>query len=62
MSMTGEELGYHDAMHQIERALHRRLKALHDLEETDDEHELAAIRAKCEEVKHIIQVVESLHR
>lgn len=62
MSKTGEEIGYEDAMRQIERALNRRLKALKELEEEDNPEETAMIHARYEEVKHLIQVVESLHR
>ncbi|MCL6452899.1 MAG: helix-turn-helix domain-containing protein [Alicyclobacillus sp.] len=62
MSMTGEELGYQDAMRQVERALRRRAKALEEMEADASEEQLALLQARKAEVEHLIGVVQSLHR
>jgi hypothetical protein len=60
---TEAELGYQDAIRQVLRALHRRLKALEEeLEEAREAKTQQALRSRMEEVRHLIDVVESLHR
>lgn len=62
MSMTGEEVGYQDAIRQVVRAMHRRLKSIQSDMEGADPEESLKLKAKAEEVKHLINVIESLHR
>lgn len=62
MSMTGEEVGYHDAMRQVTRAMQRRYKALEEELESATEREAPEIRGRMKEVKHMLEVIETLHR
>jgi hypothetical protein len=63
MAKTGEEIGYEDAMRQVQRCLQRRLKALEEsLRDAEEEAKKSELRARILEVKHIMQIVESLHR
>ncbi|CAM3849580.1 hypothetical protein [Alicyclobacillus pomorum] len=62
MSMTGEEVGYADAMRQVQRSLQRRLKTLQDEYDGAPAEKQVELRARMAEVRHIIQVVESLRR
>lgn len=62
MGMTGEEVGYRDAMRQVDRSLQRRLRSLEESLEGAEPEKQGLIEARIEEVKHLIEVVESLHR
>ncbi|QSO51914.1 hypothetical protein JZ785_24635 [Alicyclobacillus curvatus] len=62
MGLTGEEVGYRDAIRQVDRSLQRRLRALETELESSEPDEHIEIAARIEEIRHIIQVVESLHR
>lgn len=62
MSMTGEEVGYADAIRQVHRSLQRRLKTLQDECESAPADKQTELRARIAEVKHMIQVVDSLRR
>lgn len=59
---TEEEIGYHDAMRQMHRSLQRRLKALQEESETASATKQQELSIRMSEVKHILQIVESLHR
>ena len=62
MAKTGEEVGYADAMRQVHRTLQRRLKALEEELEEAPEEQSKVLCGRIEEVKHMLEVVESLHR
>ncbi|WP_026961326.1 hypothetical protein [Alicyclobacillus herbarius] len=59
---TEEEIGYKDAVRQILRSLERRRKVLTEELERADEKTRLQLRARLDEVRHLEQVVESLHR
>lgn len=60
---TEEELGYQDAMRQVQRALHRRLKALEEeLSDATEQAESVELKHRMKEIHHLIEVVNSLHR
>ena len=59
---TEEEIGYHDAMRQMHRSLQRRLKALQEESENAPATKQQELSIRMSEVKHILQIVESLHR
>lgn len=60
---TEEELGYRDAMHQVHRGLERRLNHLKDeLKKDLPKEKTADIQSRMSEIKHIIEVIDSLHR
>lgn len=61
---TEEQLGYRDAIRQIRRALERRL---HHLEENRPQSQtskesLNELSVRIDEIRHMIDVIESLHR
>lgn len=62
MGITGEEVGYRDAIRQVEKSLQRRLRALEDSLDSTEPDNQDEVSARIAEVHHIIQVVESLHR
>jgi hypothetical protein len=62
MAKTGEEVGYEDAKRQVHRCLQRRVKALEESLRDASEEQKPELRARILEVKHIMQIVESLHR
>jgi hypothetical protein len=62
MTMTPEEIGYQDAVRQVHRSLQRRLKTLEDEHKHSPEPVQTEISVRISEVKHIMNVVESLHR
>ncbi len=61
MLPTEEEIGYRDAIRQMERCLQRRLKGLQETpkggEETDKERS-----ARISEIEHMMKIIESLRR
>lgn len=60
---TEEELGYQDGIRHVLRVLRRRQKTLEEaLEEADSEEAAERLKARIDEVKHLTEVVESLHR
>jgi len=59
---TEEELGYHDAIRQVQRSLQRRLKTLHDSMKAADGKSIKECEVRISEIEHILQVVDSLHR
>lgn len=60
---TEEQLGYRDAMRQVHRGLERRLNHLQDeLKKDLAKEKTADIQSRISEIKHIIEVVDSLHR
>ncbi|MCL6631189.1 MAG: hypothetical protein K6T63_01030 [Alicyclobacillus herbarius] len=59
---TEEEIGYKDAVRQILRSLERRRKVLTEELEGADEKTRLQLKARLDEVRHLEQVVESLHR
>lgn len=61
---TEEQLGYRDAIRQVRRALERRL---HHLGEDNDPNRTSTpstdeIKARMDEIRHMIDIIESLHR
>ena len=62
MGMTGEEVGYRDAIRQFDRSLQRRLRTLEEMLESAEGENHIKLEAKIDEVRHILQVLESLHR
>jgi len=59
---TEAEIGYRDALHQLQRHLHKRFKTLQaELKEVDDTED-CQVRARMSEVEHMLEVLESLHR
>jgi hypothetical protein len=62
MAKTGEEVGYEDAKRQVQRCLQRRMKALEESLRDAEEEQKPELRTRILEVKHIMQIVESLHR
>ena len=67
---TSEEMGYQDAIRQVTRSFERHLKSLLESqkllnEEPQTEGKAAAshdVSIRIAEVRHLLQVVESLHR
>ncbi|MCL6442777.1 MAG: hypothetical protein K6T83_04845 [Alicyclobacillus sp.] len=65
---TEAELGYQDAIRQVHRSVQRRLKTLQneakELAKTGDENSKAHVELhwRMEELKHVLQIIESLHR
>ena len=59
---TEEELVYNDAIRQIQRSLHRRLKALEESLGEVEEEEHAGIKIRMDELKRVLQMLDSLHR
>lgn len=59
---TEAELGYRDAIHQITRSLQRRHKTLEDdcKEAVADKQQ--ELHVRMQELEHILQILESLHR
>lgn len=62
MGITGEEVGYQDAIRQVHRSLQRRLKSLQEECKDADENQQKELRIRISEVEHILHGVESLHR
>ncbi|GMA51526.1 hypothetical protein GCM10025857_28830 [Alicyclobacillus contaminans] len=62
MAMTGEEVGYRDAMRQVQRSLQRRLHMLQEEYDGADADRQKELRVRMDEVKRMQHVVESLHR
>ncbi len=59
---TEAELGYSDAIRQVERILQRRLKTLKDTQK-DESYETEQERlTRLSEVEHVLGIVESLRR
>jgi hypothetical protein len=60
---TEEEIGYQDGIRHVLRVLRRRLKALEEsLEEATDAAVADRLKARMDEVRHLLDVIESLHR
>ncbi|OFW78338.1 MAG: hypothetical protein A2201_00480 [Alicyclobacillus sp. RIFOXYA1_FULL_53_8] len=59
---TEAEIGYRDALHQLQRHLHKRVKTLQTELKEADEAEHNQIRARISEVEHMLEVLESLRR
>ncbi|MCL6626039.1 hypothetical protein [Alicyclobacillus shizuokensis] len=59
---TEEEIGYRDAMRQVQKSLERRHKAISEELEVADEARRMELKARLAEVRHLMQVIESLHR
>lgn len=59
---TEAELGYHDAIHQVSRSLQRRLKVLEDELKEADEPKHQELKVRMDEIRHLLQVLESLRR
>ncbi|MDP9727989.1 hypothetical protein ACOJUR_14565 [Alicyclobacillus tolerans] len=61
---TPEEIGYADAIRQMQRALHRRQKQLQEqLEQPEISSEAEVkLQARLDEIKHCLEVLESIHR
>jgi ubiquinone biosynthesis protein UbiJ len=59
---TEEEIGYRDAIRQVARSLERRQKALAEELASADEGRKMELKARIEEVKHLLQTLESLRR
>lgn len=60
---TEEQLGYRDAIRQVRRALERRLHHLgEDNENRTSTPSTDEIKARMDEIRHMIDIIESLHR
>lgn len=59
---TNEDLGYRDAIRQVQRALQRRLKALEEARRGTDPQVVREYTIRIEELEHMLNVIESLHR
>lgn len=62
LGITGEDVGYRDAMRQIQKSLQRRLKTLEEDCKDASSDKQGALRIRISEVEHILQIVDSLHR
>lgn len=59
---TEENIGYQDAIRQVQRSIQRRLKLLQEqLKDATAEKEIQ-LEARIDELHHVTQVIESLHR
>ncbi|MCY0888586.1 MAG: hypothetical protein OWQ59_09050 [Alicyclobacillaceae bacterium] len=58
---TEAEMGYEDAIRQVTKSLQRRRNALMETAEKDPTR-AAFIAERVEEIDHLLQIVESLHR
>lgn len=58
---TEAEMGYEDAIRQVTKSLQRRRNALMETAEKDQAR-AAFIAERVEEIDHLLQIVESLHR
>lgn len=59
---TGEELGYQDAIRQVQRSIHRRLKVLEEESKEAEGDHATQLEVRISELNHVLRVVESLHR
>jgi len=59
---TEAELGYRDAIRQVERCLQRRMKSLQEERKNASEQAALEIRIRISEIEHVLEIVESLHR
>jgi hypothetical protein len=59
---TGEELGYQDAMRQVQRSIQRRLKALETECKEETGPAVNTLEIQISELQHVLKIVESLHR
>jgi hypothetical protein len=59
---TEEELGYRDAMRQIERCLHRRKKSLLEAPKNQSVEKELERSTRVSEIEHILEILESLRR
>lgn len=59
---TEEQMGYRDAIRQVHRALEHRYNQLKDESKGSSADHTADIRARMQEVRHILEIVDSLHR
>ncbi len=60
---TSERVAYRDAIRQVYRALEHRSHHLHEaLQKAATEQEASEIRTRIDEVRHVLEIVHSLHR
>ncbi len=59
---TEEELGYRDAIRQVERCLHRRKKSLLEVPKNQSAEKEQERSIRISEIEHIIEIIESLRR
>ncbi len=59
---TEAEVGYHDAIRQVERCLQRRLKSLHEASKEGMSESEKERLARISELEHMIGIIESLRR
>jgi hypothetical protein len=62
MGTTGEEVGYQDAIRQVQRSLQRRMKSLQETLKDAPSEKQSQLHTRISEIEHILQIVESLHR
>lgn len=59
---TEEDVGYQDAMRQVQRSISRRLKSLEEQWKEAEPDDKETLQARIDELHHIEHVLESLHR
>ncbi len=59
---TEEDVGYQDAMRQVQRSIARRLKNLEEQFKDAEPDDKAILQARMDELHHMEHVLESLHR
>ncbi|MDQ0189718.1 hypothetical protein JI721_03555 [Alicyclobacillus cycloheptanicus] len=60
---TGAEIGYQDAIRQVLRSMQHRIKSLEEaLSEAGQSSKASEIEHRIAEVRHLIEIVNSLHR
>lgn len=59
---TEAELGYQDAIRQVQRSLARRLKSLQENDKNTSNTSSAECKIRISEIEHLMKILESLHR
>ncbi len=59
---TEAEVGYRDAIRQVERCLQRRLKSLHESSKEGTNDSDRERLARISELEHMLEIIESLRR
>ncbi|MFD1676697.1 hypothetical protein [Alicyclobacillus fodiniaquatilis] len=59
---TEEQVGYRDAMRQLHKAMERRLHHLQEQMKSSSETKQSELHVRIEEVQHVLEVIQSLHR
>jgi len=59
---TEEEIGYQDAIHQMQRVLQRRIKTLEDESRDAQDPTKHELKIRLNELEYLLHTLSSLHR